>query len=264
MIELKTGELAMARDVAESYTQLRNEGLASSTVLKDRQAEVSRLSGQIEQLRNDQRDARAAIEKLGHDEDSRWNEYREHERKLKEEIETAKIRIASRSQWVAQKQGSEFVALAPCSGTILRLQVKARDAVVAEGEALCELSCATEQLQAELKIPQVGAGRVRTGQGVKLLYDSFPYQQYGVKFGSLRWISPSASTSDFRAIADIDDTSITVLGQPTLLRAGMGGRAEVVIAKRSLISIGRDGRPRRGRHRQTVVDQYRLRPHPTT
>ena len=251
----------MARDVAESYTQLRREGLASSTVLKDRQSEVSRRTGQIEQLRNDQRDARATIEKLGHDEVARWNEYRERERKLKEEIETAKIRIASRSQWVAQNQGAEFLALAPCSGTILRLQVKARAAVVAEGESLCELACASEQLQAELQIPQAGAGRVRIGQGVKMLYDSFPYQQFGVKFGALRWISPAASTSDFRALADIEDESIMVLGQPTPLKAGMGGRAEVVIDKRSLISIAFD--PIR-QLRENMASPPDRRPRPVT
>lgn len=240
MIELKTGELTMAREVAENYDQLRREGLASATVLKDRQAEVSRLTGQIEQLRNDQRDARAAIEKLSHDEETRWNEYRERERQLKEEIETAKIKIAARSQWVAQNQGAEFVALAPCAGTILRLRIKASGAIVGEGEALCELACASERLQAELQIPQAGAGRVKAGQGVKLLYDSFPYQQFGVKFATLRWISPTSSTPDFRAIADIDDASVNVLGQPTALKAGMGGRAEVVIARRSLISIAFD------------------------
>jgi len=240
MVELKTGELTMAREMAENYAQLRREGLATAIALKDRQTEVSRLTGQLEQLRDDQRDARAAIEKLGHDEIARWNGYRERERQLKEEAETAKIRIAALSQWVAQNQGSEFLALAPCAGAILRLQVKASGAIVSDGEVLCELACASERLQAELRIPQAGAGRVRPGQGIKLLYDSFPYQQFGVKFATLRWISPTASTPDFRAIADIEDASITVSGQPAPLKAGMGGRAEIVIAKRSLISIAFD------------------------
>ncbi|MGE0126754.1 MAG: HlyD family secretion protein [Blastocatellales bacterium] len=240
MIELKSGELTMARELAENYAQLRREGLANALTIKDRQVEVSRLTGQLEQLRDEDRDTRAAIEKLGHDEIARWNGYRERERQLKEEVETAKIKIAARSQWVAQNQGAEFVALAPCAGTILRLQVKASGAIVGEGESLCELACSRGRLQAELQISQAGAGRVRTGQGVKLLYDSFPYQQFGVKFATLRWISPTATTPDFRAIADIEDSSVTVLGQPSPLKAGMGGRAQVVIAKRSLISIAFD------------------------
>ena len=237
MIELKSGELDIAREVAENYTRLQRQGLASATTLKDRQAEVSRITGQVEQLRAEQRDTQAAIEKLGHDEETRRNEYRERERQLREEIETGKIKMASRSQWVAQNQGAEFTVLAPCSGTILRLQVKASGAIVGGGEILCELACSSERLQAELRIPQAGAGRIRPGQGVKLLYDSFPYQQFGVKFGTLRWISPTASTPEFRAIADLESTSINVMGEPAQLKAGMGGRAEVVVAKRSLISI---------------------------
>ena len=237
MIELKSGELTIAREVTENYLQLRRDGLASATTIKDRQAEVSRLTGQVEQLRADQRDTRAAIEKLGYDEETRRNEYRERERQLREEIETARIKIASRRQWVAQNQGAEFVVTAPCSGTILRLQVKAGGAIVSGGEVLCELACDSERLQAELRIPQAGAGRVRPGQGVKLLYDSFPYQQFGVKFATLQWISPTASTPEFRAIADIENTSINIMGRPAQLKAGMGGRAEVVVARRSLISI---------------------------
>ena len=240
LIELKSGELTLAREVAESYMQLRREGLAGATISKEKQTEVSRLSGQIEQYRNEQRDTRAALEKLSRDEELQRNEYHERERALQEDIAKNKIQLANRSQWVATNQGTQFVTTAPCSGTILKLHVKTNAAVVAEGEVLCELACASERLQAELQIPQTGAGRVRAGQGIKLLYDSFPYQQFGVKFAIVRWISPTTSTPEFRAIADIDDISINILGQSTPLKAGMGGRAEVVIATRSLISIAID------------------------
>ena len=237
---LKNDELKLANEVAESYDQLRREGLAGTTIVKDKQTEVSRLNGQLEQIRNDQRDTRAALEKISHDEELQQNEHRERERVLNEEIEKSKIMITTRSQWVTQNQGNQFAVTAPCSGTILRLHVKAKSTVVTAGESLCELTCSKEPLQAELQIPQAGAGRIKTGQGVKLLYDSFPYQQFGVKFASIRWISPTTSTSDFRAIAEIADESINVLGQPSLLKAGMGGRAEVVLAKRSIISIALD------------------------
>jgi multidrug efflux pump subunit AcrA (membrane-fusion protein) len=240
LIELKEGELTMAREIVENFTQLRREGLASAMVLKDKQVEVSRLTAQLEQLRDEQRDARATIEKLGYEEEALRNEYRERERAVKEELETAEIRIAARSPWVAQNRDSEFVAPAPCSGTILRLHVKASGAIVSDGEPLCELACASDRLQAELQLPQAGIGRVRNGQRVKLMYDSFPYQQFGVKLGALSWISPTTSTGTFRAIAEIDAESVMVLGQPTPLKAGMGGRAEVVIARRSLISFALD------------------------
>lgn len=238
--EIKNEELKMASEVAESYDQLRREGLAGTTIVKDKQSEVSKLNAQIEQIKNEQRDSRAAQEKLTRDEEIQANELRERERILREEIEKTKILISTRGQWVTQNQGNQITVTAPCSGTILRLHVKAKATVVNAGETLVELSCSQERLQAELQIPQNGAGRIKIGQGVKLLYESFPYQQFGVKFARLRWISPTTSTTDFRAIAEIEDESINVLGQPTLLKAGMGGRAEVVIAKRTILSIALD------------------------
>ena len=50
MIELKSGELKLAQEVADSYAQLRREGLAGTTISKEKQTEVSRLTGQIEHL----------------------------------------------------------------------------------------------------------------------------------------------------------------------------------------------------------------------
>lgn len=240
MTGLKNDELKMASEVAESYDQLRREGLAGGTIVKDKQTEVSRLNGQLEQIKNDQRDARAALEKIGNDEELQQNEHHERERILREEIEKTKILISTRGQWVSQNQGNQITVTAPCSGTILRLHVKAKATIINAGETLLELSCSQEKLHAELQIPQNGVGRIKVGQGVKLLYESFPYQQFGVKFASLRWISPTTSTTDFRAIAEIEEESINVLGQPTPLKAGMGGRAEVVIAKRSVLSIALD------------------------
>src|SRR5262249_23637629 len=100
LMELKTGELTTARKMAENYAYLRREGLASATILEDKQVEVSRLTGQLEQLRDDQRETRASLEKLSHDEVLLGNDYRERERQVKEQIETAKIQIAARRQFV--------------------------------------------------------------------------------------------------------------------------------------------------------------------
>ena len=240
MAELKNGELTLASEVAESYAQLRKEGLAGATISKEKHNETTRLAAQLEQVRNEQRDTRAALERLGHTEEMQRNEYSERTRGLREETEKIKIQTASLGQWVAQNQGSQFAISAPCSGTMLKLHIKTRDTVVAEGEVMCELNCASEELQAELQLPQAGAGRVKIGQGIKLLYDAFPYQQFGVKFASLRWVSPSTATTDFRALADLESASIQVAGQPTPLKAGMAGRAEIVIAHRSIISFAFD------------------------
>lgn len=236
MIELKNKQLALARQMADSYAKLQKDGLASTTETTRRQLDVTEIASELEQLESSQRETQAAIEKLKHETAARESEYRELERGLKEEIEKDNIRITALKDGLAQSLRDEVTITAPCSGTVLKLQVKSPGAVVQEGEVLCEVACAGEQLQAELTVPQSGIGRIRPGQGVKLLYDAFPYQRYGAKFGALRWISPATSSTNFRVLVDIADEAVIIKGQLRPLMSGMGGRAEVVVGKRSLIS----------------------------
>ena len=82
--------------------------------------------------------------------------------------------------------------------------------------------------------------RLRLGQGVKLLYDAFPYQRHGVRRGAVSWVSPASVSVDghpaFRTLVDIADDAIRIDSQPRPLTPGMGGRAEVVVARRALVS----------------------------
>jgi len=131
--------------------------------------------------------------------------------------------------------------LTPCSGTLLRQQVKASEAFVEQGDLPSELACAGEKLQAKLSLPESGSARVRPGQGVKLLYDAFPYGRYGVRYGTVRWVSfagvdDAQNSRSVHAFADLEDKAIMVDGLPRPLRAGMRGTARIVLGQRSLIS----------------------------
>ena len=99
-------------------------------------------------------------------------------------------------------------------------------------------------LHAEISITQSAVARLKPGQAVKLLYDAFPYQRYGVRYGTLRWISPTARVVDgrsaFLALADVDDQSVSIQGEPWALRPGMGGTAKVVVGRRPLWSYALD------------------------
>ena len=134
---------------------------------------------------------------------------------------------------------SPFV-LAPCSGSLLRQQVKALEAFVEEGDLPYELTCPGARLQAVLTVPQSESARVRPGRGVKLLYDAFPYGRYGIRYGTVRWVSPASVDAEnnpgFHAFADIEDEAIMVDGEPLPVRAGMRGTAKIVIGRRSLMS----------------------------
>jgi membrane fusion protein len=272
-IEFKRKQHALARELADRLEQFHKEGAISWLEFNSRQLEATKLAVELQQLErtletarlrvnqlkaeyetqaidwkltvaeleSEGREVRTALEKLRHAAAGRDAEYRELERRLAEDSAKARIRAAALRDELGQSRGSELAIPAPCSGTVLRLMVKGPEAVVQDGEVLGELACSGEQLQAEVSLPQSGIGQIKPGQVVKLLYDAFPYQRYGVKYGRVRWVSPAGVAARdravFRVLADIGDGAIMVKGQARPLMPGMTGRADIVVGRRSLLSF---------------------------
>ena len=239
LIALKRQQLALLKQMAESYEKLYREGIASRAQLTERQLEVAQLAAELERLIAEQSETRAAIERLHIDSSARRAEFKEVARTYREETATGEIRVAALRAGLVGSDGDEIRLTAPCAGTILRLHVKNSGALLHAGEAVAELACAGERLQAELKVPEAGTGKLKTGQGVKLKYDAFPYQRHGVRYGRLSWLSPAAVESkdgaSFRAHVEVADSEMLVQGQSRPLAAGMSGKAEIVTGNRSLI-----------------------------
>lgn len=239
LIALKRQQLALLKQMSESYEKLYREGIASRAQLTDKQIEVAGLAAELERLIAEQSETRAAIEKLQIDYSARRAEFKEVERSYREETATGEIRVAALRAGLSGSDGNEVRLTAPCAGTILRLHVKNSGAVLHEGAIVAELVREGETLLAELKLPEAGVGKLKTDQGVKLKYDAFPYQRYGVRHGRLAWLSPASIESkdgaSFRARVEIADREVLVQGQSRPLVAGMSGKAEIVTGKRSLI-----------------------------
>jgi multidrug efflux pump subunit AcrA (membrane-fusion protein) len=239
-IENKRRQLELTRQMAASYEKLYREGIASQAQYTTKQIEVAELMSEVDQLLTDQREARIEIEKLKLGESSHQTEFKEYERKLKETTQAQEIRATAIQSGLVNTDGDQVRLIAPCSGTILKLRVKDSDAIVSEGETIAELACGGEQLVAELSVPETGVGKLKLDQNVKLKFDAFPYQRYGVKYGKLAWLSPAKgegdSAQEFKARADLIDQKITVKGKTRPFSAGMSGAAEIVVGKRTLIS----------------------------
>jgi multidrug efflux pump subunit AcrA (membrane-fusion protein) len=239
-IEPKRNQLAMTQELADRYATAYQEGIASWAESVHHRLEANGMALELAQLTADEREARTAREKLHHESEAHEATYAELDRGIVEEMEKTRVRAATLRQELINSSSNELAVPAPCAGTVLQLTVKGAGTYVHEGDVLCEVACSGEQLQAELMIPESGVGRIKSGQGIKLLYDAFPYQRYGVKYGTLRWVSPSSVGEHdglrFRALADIETDAVVVDGQPRQLVAGMGGTARVVVGRRSVIS----------------------------
>ncbi|HTS88923.1 MAG TPA: HlyD family efflux transporter periplasmic adaptor subunit [Gemmatimonadales bacterium] len=202
--------------------------------------EATTLAEDVQVAINDREDTRAAIQRLQRDEEARDLDYRETKDGLEGNIETERIRIETLQRDLVNLTQEGLVVSAPCAGTVLRLYASSAGAVVQAGQVLSEVACAGHRLEAQFDLPQSGVPLVRPGQGVKLRFDAFPYQRYGVQGGTVRWLGSAGQeandTTAFRALIDLARDSIRVQGQARPLLAGMGGRADVVVGRRSIVS----------------------------
>ncbi|MFN2398988.1 MAG: HlyD family efflux transporter periplasmic adaptor subunit [Gemmatimonadaceae bacterium] len=239
-IELKRSQLEMARQLADNLAAGTKSGAVSGSEATAKRLEADRLASDLEELQGTTEEMRVAIQKLRHETSARETQFRELQRSLDEELEAARIRTGVLENELAPTSGSGLTVAAPCRGTVLRLHVNSAGTVVQEGDILAEVACAGDRLQGEMTVAQSGVALMRPGQGVKLLYDAFPYQRFGVRYGTVRWIGPAAIPNEeatgFRALIELRDTVVRVRGQERRLLPGMGGRARVVVGRRTLVS----------------------------
>jgi membrane fusion protein len=240
IIGSKQQRLALIKELVDSSTAGMKTGSINRLDVTRLQLEYTTVKEEIQAADNDLDDATAAITRLKQDEEARDLEYKEIRRGLEEDMATERIRIGSLQQDLANITDSGLVLLSPCAGTVLRLRVNAPGAVVREGDVLGELACEGDRMQAELVLPQSGLPQVHAGQGVKLRFDAFPYQRFGVQYGTVKWLGPSGiagpDQGGFRALVELRRDSIRVKGTWRRLLPGMGGDGDIVVGRRSLVS----------------------------
>ncbi len=239
-ITLRKERLATARAQFEGTEAGYRRGAVSGDEVAVARLRLSQLALEIEESERERQEAKVVVAQLQHQARARASEERERERRLEEEVEGARTRIAALERDLANSSDNQVSVPAPCTGRVLRLRVRTAGAVVRDGDLLGDMACSGGRLRAEMTVPQSGVARLKAGQGVKLMYDAFPYQRHGVMGGTVGWVGPLAAASgdsgSFRALVDLREEAIRIDGQERALLPGMGGRALVILGRRSLLS----------------------------
>jgi membrane fusion protein len=237
--EVKQRELTLTEDISNRRTREFDQGVLSAVDANRAKLDVEKLAGELEVIRAAMVDARNAMARISFEMASRTAAYTETERAIGEELTTFKARKGVLDQ-DRLRDGNTLSVEAPCAGTVVTLHVRNPGTVVDEGDRLAELVCTGQPLQAELQLPERGLALVHIGQPVKLLYDAFPYERYGVQYGKLTWLSPASSAGArgpaFRAFAELGAETVGVQGTPRAVLPGMTGRAAVIVGQRTLVS----------------------------
>lgn len=244
-VAAKRQQLDIARDLEQRAQRGMASGVATAAELANLRLSASRTEDELSLAEGDLEDVHAARARLDFEAAGREADLRERARRLDLEMKQTSARLGALRAGVTAPSGA-LVVQSPCDGMLIRLHVRATGAVVQQGDVLADLACTSDSLVAEVQVPAGGIGRVQKGQTVRLLYDAFPYQRYGVRFGELTWVGASsqaatgaaagAAPAGFLARVRPDDARIRVDGVARPLVPGMGGNARIVVARRRLVS----------------------------
>lgn len=232
--------LEQAEERLADLSGLLEEGLTAKPLVV--QAEDTRLQIEAAILETDTR-RRAVISERESLQIERRKAIEERQSALAE-IDQRVVQIESQMRQTAA--GATYRAVAPVAGEVTALQARAGEPADPARPLLLILPPDNE-LIAEIFLPSRAIAFVEPGQRVKLQYDAFPYQKFGIAEGEVKSVASTAlfpqelnvatQTPEplYRVEVALTTQSMRAFGQDMPLQSGMELTADIVLEDRRLV-----------------------------
>ena len=174
--------------------------------------------------------------------------------KSSEQLKNVETEITTLSSEIAQSKSqieslefqlSQRVLEAPIEGTVFQLPIKGEGEVVQPGDMIAEIAPKGTALVLRGEMATTESGSLAKGMPVKVKFDAYPFQDYGVVEGELVEISPTTEqveTPEGKVAAYHLEIELnqTCLPKPTEcidFRPGDTATAEVIVRQRRIIDF---------------------------
>jgi hemolysin D len=166
---------------------------------------------------------------------------------LQSQIGTLNTEIAQTKQQIGEleRQLAQKVVRAPVNGTILQLPFKQPKSFVQTGQLVAQIAPQNASTVLKVQMPSQNSGFLKTEMPVKVKFDAYPFQDYGVVTGKVLWVSPDSKMVDvgtgkvevFEVDVVLDRDYIQSQGKKITLGLGSTATAEVIIRQRRTIDF---------------------------
>jgi hemolysin D len=277
--KLAESSLASSQREVARYRELRNEGVIPEIKLVEKQdiaQEQQKLSEQSKsdikqaklRLTEQQTSYKQTIRKAKADIEQAQLRVKEQERSyqtltrsgklailkseeqlknLETEITTLKAEIAqSKSQILSLNiQLGQRVLKATVNGTVFQLPIQRPGFVVQPGTMVAEIAPEGSPLIVRALMATTESGSLRKGLLVKLKFDAYPFQDYGIIEGKLVEISPTTTEVDtpngkvaaYNLEISLNQHCLRTRGKCIQFRPGDTATAEVIVRQRRIIDF---------------------------
>jgi HlyD family secretion protein len=170
------------------------------------------------------------------------------EDKLRLQLQSARLvsEAAARIRFENIDKDNFLLILAPVSGVITDVTSTQRGDKIQANSPLGGVAPKDAKPVLKIEIAEHDRAFLHEGLPVKLKFNAFPYQRYGLISGTLAYISPATKPSlqdkqpVYEGRVTLDKDYYEIAGTRYPLRYGMTASAEIVVRERRLIDLGLD------------------------
>jgi hemolysin D len=151
----------------------------------------------------------------------------------KKQIETLRFQLAQRE------------VRSPIDGTLFQLPVQRAGAVVQPGETIAQIAPEGVPLVLRANMSSTESGFLRVGMPVKVKFDAYPFQDYGIVEGRVAWVAPDSKVTEtpqgpaetFELEIVLNQPYIQTSSQRIALTPGQTATAEVIVRQRKVMDF---------------------------
>ncbi len=205
----------VASDIEQAQLRLSEQENSSQTILHSGEISLSNIQEDLKNIELQKATLQAEIAQI------------------QKEIESLKFDLDKR------------IIKATASGIIFNLPIKTPGEVVQQGEMVVEIAPENSVMLLRSQMATTESGSLRENMPVKIKFDAYPFQDYGIIEGRLKKISPTSEEQEtpqgtvatYELEIELNQTCIPTATECIVLRPGDTATAEVIVRQRRVIDF---------------------------
>ena len=142
-------------------------------------------------------------------------------------------------------QLNQRIVRSPIDGIIFELPVSKPGEVLQPGQRIAQIAPKNTGVVLKASMPIQDSGFLKVGMPVKVKFDAYPYQEYGIVEGKVAWVSPDSkvqptaqgNSESFELEITLDQQYVENGEKRVTLNPGQTADAEVIIRQRRIIDF---------------------------
>ncbi|MCJ8278713.1 MAG: HlyD family efflux transporter periplasmic adaptor subunit [Rivularia sp. ALOHA_DT_140] len=166
--------------------------------------------------------------------------------RTQEQLEDTNTQIASTQSQIAQTRSQitslniqlqQRIVRSPIDGIVFELSVSKPGEVLQPGQRIAQIAPENTGVVLKANMPVQDSGFLKVGMPVKVKFDAYPYQEYGIVEGKVAWVSPDSKAQPTPQGITLDKQYVEIGEKRVSLSPGQTADAEVIIRQRRIIDF---------------------------